>query len=109
VPEEVAKAALSILYWSFPKKYKPLLLQSLLENKRIQSKLITTLLYVLRNPLGSKEFPTEISYFKDEKAAENDIKSPTSIVRGNILSVLLDLFGSSPYKDVKLIKEKISY
>jgi|JI61114C2RNA_FD_contig_101_135354_length_8705_multi_3_in_0_out_0_15 hypothetical protein len=109
VSEEAVKAALNILYWSFPKNYKPLLVQSLLENKRMQPKIITTLLYILRNPLNTKEFPNEVSYFKDDKAVDRDIKSPTSIVQGNILSVLLDLLGSSPYKDSKVMKEKISY
>ena len=109
VPEAAVQAALNILYWSFPKNYKSLLVQSLLENKRMQSKIITTLLYILRNPLGTKEFPNEVSYFKDDKAVDRDIKSPTSIVQANILSVLLDLLSSSPYKDNKIMKEKISY
>ena len=109
VPEAAVQAALNILYWSFPKNYKSLLVQSLLENKRMQSKIITTLLYILRNPLGTKEFPNEVSYFKDDKAVDRDIKSPTSIVQANILSVLLDLLSSSPYKDNKLMKEKMSY
>lgn len=108
ISEETAKAALNILYWSFPKNYKPLLVQSLLENKLIQPKVITTLIYILRNPVGNDKFPTEVSYFKDDKATDRDAKSPAAIVRGNILSVLLDLLGGSPYKDSKLMKEKIS-
>lgn len=109
LPEEAVKAALNILYWSFPRSYKPLLVQALLENKRMQGKIITTLLYILRDPLKCKEFPGEVSYFKDDKASDRDIKSPVSIVRGNILSVLLDLLGGSPYKDNKVMKEKLPY
>lgn len=64
-------------------------------------------MFILRNPLDSGEFPSEVSYFRDDKAIDRDIKSPTSTVRGNVLSVLLDLLASSPYKDSKIMKQTI--
>jgi hypothetical protein len=58
---------LKLLYWCFPKNYSPITVQALLENKQIQPKIITTLIYILRNPLTAKEFPHEITFWNDEK------------------------------------------
>jgi hypothetical protein len=58
--EKAALNCLKLLYWTFPKTYKPITIQSILENKLIQPKIITTLLYILRNPLTAKEFPQKI-------------------------------------------------
>lgn len=106
--EETLKNSLNILFWSFPKNYQSILPQSLLENKRLQPQMISTLLYILRNPLTSESFPKSISYFKNDKA-DDDIRPGAAIVRSNILALFLDIFTNCPYKDNKFLKVKIGY
>lgn len=67
VEDSTIKACLGVLYWSFSPNYKPLIIQSLLQNKLVRSKLVTTLLFILRCPFGSDLFPKIITYFQSSR------------------------------------------
>ncbi len=43
---------LQLLYINFA-DYKPLLISAILENKSVQTEVINTLIYILRNPLNN--------------------------------------------------------
>ena len=100
------KACLNTLCWAFRDEPTPIILETMLLNKRVQAKLVTTLLILCRNPHVGLLTSDSVFFVPNIDPPNFTLNY---VVLMNILKVFEGMFKASYYHDRRMLKEKLSY